>query len=88
MPLENLPATSCNSGESKKGRPIIPKIEGIPHQLIGNNIQVLIQDPILSIPKIDYLKENERNDPALEETENLLNLLSKFNCFNWLTLEW
>ena len=54
----------------------MPKIEGLPHHLIGNNIQVLIQDPMMSIPKIDYVKD-DRGDPALEETDNLLSLLSK-----------
>lgn len=71
VPLE--PATG-GSGQAKKGRPIVPKIEGLPHHLIGNNIQVLIQDPMMSIPKIDYIKD-DRGDPVLEETENLLSLL-------------
>ena len=76
VPLEPATTGVSTVGQAKKGRPIVPKIEGLPHQLIGNNIQVLIQDPMMSIPKIDYIKD-DRGDPALEETDNLLSLLSK-----------
>jgi len=74
VPLEPATTGVSTVGQAKKGRPIVPKIEGLPHQLIGNNIQVLIQDPMMSIPKIDYIKD-DRGDPALEETDNLLSLL-------------